>query len=443
MNATRITLVLLGIVSISGNPTVASENWPQFRGTNSGVAEDADLPTEWNTTENVAWSVPIPGRGWSSPIIWGDRLFITTVDKEGDFEDAQKGLYLFGERLKPSEEEHRWLVLCLDVNSGQTLWEREAAKGKPETTVHIKNSYASETPVTDGERVYAYFGNKGLYCYDFAGELIWQREFEPMPTQFGWGTAASPILHGDRLFVINDNEQASYLLCLNKHTGDELWKIERDEDSNWATPFIWENGSRTELITNGTNRVRSYDLDGNLLWEMGGYPSMAITIPTPLAAHGLLYVGSGYVLSPYKPLAAIKPGAEGDITPADGEATGKHIAWKQDNAAPYNPSFLVYEDYLYVLYDRGFLSCFNAKTGEPIYERQRVRGPFTTSPWASNGHIYCLNEDGRCSVIKAGPEFEEIGTNDLGEMTLATPAIAGNSIYIRTISMLYRIQKNE
>ncbi|HEY8503045.1 MAG TPA: PQQ-binding-like beta-propeller repeat protein, partial [Gemmataceae bacterium] len=413
------------------------ENWPQFRGPEAGVAEGEGLPSEWSTTKNVAWVAEIPGRGWSSPVVWGDRVFLTTVEKEGEFEAAQKGLYFGGERFKPSDEVHRWLVLCLDFHTGKVIWRQKAAEGKPKFAIHIKNSYASETPVTDGERVYAYFGNKGLYVYDLDGNPVWSREFEPKKMRMGWGTAASPVLHGDRLFIVNDNEEDSYLLCLDKKTGKELWKVERDEASNWATPYVWENDKRTELVTNGTKRVRSYDLEGNLLWEMGG--NSAITIPTPFARHGLLYVGSGYVLDPRKPLVAVKPGATGDITPKQDGPLGEYIAWRQPKAAPYNPSFLVYGDYLYVLYDRGQLSCFDAKTGKQLYDQERVRGQYTASPWAYGGKVFCLNEDGRTTVVKAGPEFEVLGTNDLDEMCMATPAVAKGSLFIRTLAKLYRI----
>jgi len=416
----------------------AQENWTQFRGPNAGVSDTPGLPVRWSTTENVKWSMPILGRGWSSPIVWGNRIFLTTVVKNGECEEAKKGLYFGGERKGLPKEEHRWLVIALDRDTGKIVWEREAHKGLPKSAIHIKNSYASETPVTDGERIYAYFGNQGIYCYDLEGKPIWSKPMDAMPTMFSWGTAASPVLHGDTLYIVNDNEKASSLVALDKLTGKQRWRVARDEKSNWATPFIWKNDQRTELVLNGTKKIRSYDLAGNLLWEMQS--ASGITIPTPLAANGLLYVGSGYVMDPNKPLVAIRPGAKGNITLERDQDSSKLVAWRQKKIAPYNPSFLIDGDYLYVLYDQGFLSCFNAKTGVPIYERQRLQGQFTVSPWTYGGHIFCLNEDGTTFVIKAGPEFEVVGKNNPDELCMSTPATTGTGLLIRTQTKLYMLK---
>jgi len=225
----------------------------------------AALPERWSATDNVAWKTDIPGRGWSSPIVWGNRVFLTTAINWGESEPPKKGLYFGGNRPDPPKSEHEWKVFCLDLNSGKVVWERSVHRGQPQSAMHLKNSFASETPVTDGERVYVYFGNLGLYCFDFNGRLIWSKRFKPCATRFGWGTAASPVLHQDRLYIVNDNEEQSYLLALDKHTGNEIWKVERDERSNWSTPFVWENEQRTEIVTAGTGKVRSYDRDGKLL----------------------------------------------------------------------------------------------------------------------------------------------------------------------------------
>jgi outer membrane protein assembly factor BamB len=420
-------------------PLLAEEraNWPKFRGPSAGVTDVKGLPTEWDTTKNVAWSVEVPGKGWSSPIVWGERIFLTSVIREGGYEDAKKGLYFGGERIKAPDVEQRWMVYCLDVKSGSALWEHEAARGKPATGVHIKNSYASETPVTDGERVYAYFGNQGLFCYDLDGKPLWSKKWEQVPTRFSWGTAASPVLYKDRLFIVNDNEKRSFMVCLNAKTGEQIWEIERDEKSNWATPFVWENEKRTELVVPGSNRVRSYDLDGKVLWELRGMSS--ITIPTPFTRHGLLFLGSGYVMDKKKPLFAIKPGARGDITLKTDETSNEFIAWSA-NVAPYNPTPLVYGDLLYVVYDMGFLSCFDAKTGKLHYEKQRIPGQYTVSPWANDGKVYFLNEDGLTTVIEAGPEYKVVAKNDLKEMCMASPAVAGHALLIRTLTKLYKIE---
>lgn len=420
---------------------LAEEKWPQFRGSAQGVADGAKLPDVWEHSRDVAWSVKVPGRGWSSPVVWGDRVFLTTVTREGEYEEARKGLYFGGERLKPADVSHQWWVICLDLKTGKQLWKQKASEGKPTTPIHIKNSYASETPVTDGKRVYAYFGGRGVYCYDIDGKPIWSRPIEPRKTQFGWGSASSPVLYGDQLFVLNDNEEDSYLLCLDAGTGESIWKQSRDAaPSSWATPYVWKHAGRTELIVNGAARVQSYSLDGEELWRLDAYPDRAITIPTPISAHGLLYVGSGYVLAKQKPLLAIKPGAKGDITPSE-DGTSEFVAWQQDRAAPYNPSFLVYGDYLYVVYDGGLMSCYEAKTGKQLYDRERLGGNYTASPIASDGRIYCLNEDGKVTVVKAGPNFEILATNDLDEMIMATPAIVGDRLLIRTLGQLYCIRK--
>jgi outer membrane protein assembly factor BamB len=431
----HLSLLALLLAPLFASPGLAADNWPQFRGPAAGVSDGKDLPDTWGPAKNVAWKIDVPGRGWSSPVVWGDKVFLTSVVTDGKFEDPKKGLYFGGERGKPSTDTHHWVVWCFDLATGRKLWEKEAHKGAPTSTVHIKNSYASETPVTDGERLYAYFGNVGLFCYDLEGKELWSQKWGSAKTRFGWGTAASPAVHKGRVYVVNDNEEKSFLVALDARTGKEVWRVERDEKSNWATPFVWENERRTELVTNGTNRVRSYDLDGKPLWELSGMSS--ITIPTPFARHGLLYVGSGYVLDKKKPLLAIRPGAEGDITP-QGDDGNKYVAWHLKGAAPYNPTPLVYGDYLYVLYDMGLLSCHDARTGKVLYEKERLGGQFTASPWAYGGKVFCLSEDGDTHVIEAGPKFKHLGKNSLDEMCLATPAAVRGSLLVRTMTKLYR-----
>jgi len=430
----------LGTFLVALNASVEA-NWPQFRGPSTGVAEDGILPETWSTTKNVVWSVEIPGRGWSSPIVWEDRVFVTSAISEGDTEMPKKGLYLGGNRNKPSDKTHRWMVYCIDLNSGKVLWEKLAHKAIPKHPLHIKNTHASETPVTDGERIYAYFGNVGLFCYDLDGNKLWSKTWGGFKTRYNWGTAASPVLYKDRLFILNDNEEQSFLVALDKKTGQQIWRVDRDEKSNWSTPCIWQNEQRTELVTSGRVKVRSYDLDGTLLWQMGGMSS--IVIPTPFAKHGLLYISSGYVGDRNRPLYAIRPGAKGDITLNEDQDSNKHVLWCQKKAGPYNPSPIAYRDYLYVLYDRGFFGCYDAKSGNEVYSRQRIAAEasaFTSSPWANNGKIFCLSEDGDSFVIQAGPEFKVLGSSKLDEMCMATPAAVRGSLIIRTISRLYRIK---
>jgi outer membrane protein assembly factor BamB len=420
------------------------DNWPAFRGPQAtGVAEGDNLPLTWSTTENVEWKTDIPGRGWSSPIVWGRRIFVTTVLNTRTTPEAKKGLYFKGEQHDVPESNHLWKVMCLDLDSGKLLWERTAHEGRPETTLHIKNSYASETPVTDGKRVYAYFGNVGVFCYDLAGKPLWSKRLEPHATRAGWGTAASPALHENRLYIVNDNEESSYLLALDAATGDQIWRVERDEQSNWSTPFIWKNDLRTEIVTAGTKRVRSYDLEGKLLWELEGMS--VITIGTPLASEGLLYVSSGYVLDLRRPVYAIRPGAAGNITLPAGATGSEAIAWCQRSAAPYNPSVLAYRDRLYVLYDKGLFAGYDARTGEEIFDKQRIPNgrAFTASPWAYRGRVFCLNEYGETFVFDAADKVKLVQTNALADddMCMATPAIAGNRLLIRTAVRLYSIRQ--
>ena len=357
-------LVLATLLAAQAIGAGLSANWPQFRGPDGlGVADHPGLPDRWGANENVAWKAEVPGRGWSSPIVWGERVFVTTAVSEGEVEPAKKGLYLGGERKEIPKAEHRWLVLCFDLNSGRELWRQEAHRGLPPNPLHVKNTYASSTPVTDGERVYACFGNAGLYCYDMAGRRLWSTNWPPVKTRNGWGPAASPVLCDGRLFLVSDNDEESFATALDAKTGCQLWRVQRDEKSNWATPSVWRNDQRTELITSGTRRVRSYNLDGKLLWELGGMSS--IDIPTPVSDSNLLYVSSGFVGDKVRPVFAVKPGASGDITLKPGQTNGQFIAWYRPTAGPYNPSPLLYGDYFYVLFDFGFLDCHDARTGPP------------------------------------------------------------------------------
>jgi outer membrane protein assembly factor BamB len=431
-----------GLLAASSNDA----NWPQFRGPNAaGISANTNLPFRWSATENVAWKTDLPGRSWSSPIVWGDRVFLTAVVNLGVSEPPKKGLYLGGERPTPSSSEHHWKVYCLDLATGKVQWEKTVHQGTPPTPIHLKSSYGAETPVTDGERVYALFGNVGVFALTLDGKEVWSQPFEPRKTRYGWGTAASPALHNGRLFIVNDNEERSELLALEAKTGKELWRIERDEKSNWATPFVWEHGERTELVTPGSRAVRSYDLDGKLLWSLRGMSG--ITIPTPFAGDGLLFISSGYVGDKLRPLYAIRPGASGDITLKPGETNNESIAWSNPIGGPYNPSPLSYEGRLYVLFDRGMVSCYEAKTGKPLYDRERLPAglAFTVSPWAAGGRVFCLNESGVCFVLRAGDRFELLRTNPLAEddMCMATPALAGDRLLIRSAVRLYCIQAKE
>jgi outer membrane protein assembly factor BamB len=438
---TCLISVVVGVV-LSQNVS-ADANWPQFRGAGAMgvVADNPALPEKWSETENIAWKTPIAGMGWSCPVVWGNRVFLTTAVSEGEIEKIKEGLYFGGERPKPKDV-HEWRVLCLNIQNGKILWEKTVHKGVPSHARHLKNSYASETPITDGERVYAYIGNVGLFTFDMDGNELWKRQWDPVKTRHGWGTAASPFLHKDRIYVINDNDEQSFLTALDKKTGDVLWKKDRDEPSNWSPPFVWENEKRSEIVTTGSGKVRSYDLDGNVLWTLGGLSS--ITVTSPFEHGGLLYFGSGYVGDKKKPFFALKPGASGDISLYDDETSNEFIVWCQKKVAPYMPTPVLYRDRLYILLDRGMLSCYDAKTGETKYDRERLGKSrlFTASPLAYNGKIFCFGERGETVVLRAGDEFKELHRNELGELIMATPAIAGDSLLIRTAKHLICVKKS-
>ena len=450
MKTTRAILMSVLALSMAAGAS-AQTNWPQFRGGVAGVvADDPALPERWGPDENIAWSIDIPGRAWSSPIVWGDHVFVLTVTRVTGGTDAQPmpiesyrarslGGSMTGADVDREAEPLRWVLYDVDFESGEVRWERELHAAVPALTAHQKNTFASETPVTDGERVYVYLADVGLFAVDFEGGEAWSAPLEWLPRR-NWGAAGSPVLHDGRLYVVNDNDERSWVAAFDAATGEEIWRTDRDEGTNWSTPFVWENDVRTELVTTGTGGVRSYSLDGELLWELHGMSSLVI--PTPFADHGLLFINSGYIADTTRPVYAVRAGASGDISLGQGSTSNDYVVWSHPRLGSYNPSSLVYGDYHYTLLDRGILMCYDARTGQPVYPRRRVTAGtlFTASPWAYNGKIFALSEDGDTFVIRAGEDFEVLRRNSLGdEMTMATPAIARGSLFLRTASKLYRI----
>ncbi|HIF30857.1 MAG TPA: serine/threonine protein kinase [Planctomycetes bacterium] len=424
-------------ISVSGQ-----DNWPRFRGPQAdGVAkDDSRLPIQWSKTDNVRWVAEIPGVGWSCPIVWGDRVFLTTVVGEEENVAPKKGLYLGRGVRTPAKGVHHWLVYCFELKSGKQLWKREAHVGEPEIPRHPKSTYATETPTTDGKRLYALFGDVGLYCYDFDGELLWSHDIPMKKTFLDYGAASSPIVHNGQVIIVYDNQQESYIASFDAKTGKQRWRTEREETSTWATAFLWKNKQRTEIVTCGRGKNRSYDLSGKLLWEFDGRMSNLV-IPSPFASNGLLYITSGYIGDSHRPIFAIKPGASGDISLKEDETSNQFIAWYQPKAGPYNPSPIVYKNSYYTLLDRGFLTCHNATTGEEIYGKNRFPSgsSFTASPWAYNGKLFFLSETGETHVVEAGPEFKLLHTNSLDELCLSSPAVSQGKLLIRTVSKLYCI----
>ncbi len=467
-----LAILLLTLVATVTTFSAENDNWPAFRGAHAlPIAEDdTRLPSTWSATENVVWKTPVDGLGWSSPVIWGNRIFLTTVVSDGESQEPRMGLYFPfgspettddgrfpdpkpGDLMEREVDVHHWLVYAFDFDTGELEWTSEVNVGEPQFDRHLKNTFASSTPVTDGERVYAYFGNVGVFALDMAGEVVWERRFDPAVTRLGWGPAASPVLHDDTLFIVNDNDDQSFVVALDAATGAERWRVDRDEGTNWSTPFVWQHDARTELVTAGSDQVRSYDLDGKELWRFSGLNT--ISIPQPFSANGLLYVTSGYVGDAVRPVFAIRPGAQGDITLQAGQASNDAVVWYQDRAGPYHPTPLVYGDYYFTLLDQGFYTVHDAHTGEEQYYseqqvlnqevRRRVAvgaGGFTASPWAYNGKIFVLSEEGSAYVIDPADDFTVVGSNDLGEVAMSSPAIARGSLFIRTRSHLWRLSED-
>jgi outer membrane protein assembly factor BamB len=443
-----VTRVAIAILIVAGTLSLsASDRWPQFRGTAAGVADDDPaLPDRWSDTENVAWKIVIPGLGWSSPVVWDDHVFITTAISEGDEPPPEKGLFdpIGDHSRNQSTHVHRWVLMDFDVATGKLRWQRELHRAQPPTPKQMKNSYASETPVTDGSRVYVYFGSIGVVAaVDFAGTIVWTKDVGAVEGRQAWGTAASPLLHDGRVYIVNDNRQRSFIAAFDTQTGTEIWRTAREEMENWSSPVVWRNAQRTEIVSAGENRVRSYGLDGTLLWELQGMSFS--TIPTPVATRDLVYVSSGYPGSALRPVYAIRPGASGDISLKETETSNASIAWANLTLGSYNTSPLVYRDSLYTLLDRGLLMNHDARTGKEIYGKQRISpdaSGFTASPWAYNGRIFAISEDGETFVMEAGPTFKVLAKNPINGMVLATPAIARGSVFIRTNTSLYRIARS-
>jgi outer membrane protein assembly factor BamB len=445
MKHTGSALALVAALVLSSGLT-ATAQWPQFRGPRSGdIPDDPRLPDSWSETENVAWKIDIPGDGWSSPVVWGGQIFVTSTVSPSAEPRPIKGLYDPGDEngKTRSTAEHRWMVHAVDLATGKIRWQQELLRAVPKVQRHIKNSFASETPVVDGDRLYILFGSVGLLAaLDLNGRRLWTTELGAFDGRQQFGMAASPALVRDRVIVVNDNSTESFIAAFDKATGKELWRVKREEVENWSTPYIWENELRTEIVTSGLGKVRSYGLDGKLLWELTG---MTVNVtPTPFAKDGLVYISSGYPGGSPRPVYAIRPGASGDISLKPGETRNEYIVWYQPLLGTYNTSALVYGGRYYTLLDRGFLLCHDAKTGAQIYGRQRISpeaSGFTASPWAYNGKIFLLSEDGETFVVQAGPEFKLVGKNVLNEMSLATPAVVDGSLIIRTQSKLYRIAR--
>jgi outer membrane protein assembly factor BamB len=398
-----------------------------------------DAPTRWSDTENVAWKIEIPGLGHSSPVIWEHRLFLTTAvpTQRGPAQTPPSGGGRgFGQGAATEQPEHRLVVMCIDRRTGKVLWERTAKTVKPHEGYHQRyGSFASNSPVTDGKRIYTFFGSNGAYAYDLDGKLVW--EWDPgfkmrMRNAFGEGTAA--VLEDDTLIFNFDNEGDDFLFAVDKNTGKTKWKTPRADISNWAAPLVVEHAGAKQVIVPAPTKVRSYDLrDGSQIWEAAGLG--ANTIPAPVHAKGIVYVMSGF-RNPN--LLAIRLGSKGDLTGTDA------ILWTTNRGTSYTPSPVLHEGKLYFLTDSAMLSCLDAATGKPFYERVRLPKPynFKSSPVGANGKLYMASEDGDVIVVKMGEAFEVIATNTLADQSfIATPAIASGDMYLRSTAHLFCIRE--
>jgi outer membrane protein assembly factor BamB len=447
----------------------ASGNWPGFRGPNAmPVSDNAKLPDRWSRTENVEWVAEVPGVGWSSPVVWEGSIYLTSAtsdkamkepslgtDFSNDYlaeleaqglsqEEMNRRLYE-RDREMPHELEIGLNVYCYDLESGKKVWEQQVYQGHPPGGRHRKNSFASETPVTDGENLYAYFTQVGLFAFDRTGKRVWSAPLPALPTIRDYGTGASPALHGDLIFILNDNEEESFLAAFDKRSGKELWRtarrFETRRKTGWSTPFIWENALRTEVITVGPGAVISYGLDGKELWRMDRMAR--VSIQSPFAWNGLLFVASGSSGEDDKPIAAVRPGGSGDITPKEPENKNDYVVWYNRTAGgTYLPTPIIFDRALYVLYEKGIFARYDVETGERVYRSRIAPGAaaFTASPWAYNGKIFALSEEGDTYVIEAGETFRLLGVNSLGDFAMATPALVGDRLLLRTQSRLYSIR---
>jgi outer membrane protein assembly factor BamB len=423
-------------------------NWPQWRGpTGTGVAPHGNPPVEWSESKNIRWKVELPGRGHASPIVWGDRVYVQTAIKTEKKVEPQEPA------TQPAEPEgrrgrgggsrmssaapthiHKFLIIAIDRRTGDFVWQQTLCEVLPHEAGHPAASQASNSPATDGEHIIAYFGSRGLYCLDMQGQVLWEKNFGPMQTIRGFGEGSSPALHGDTVVVNWDHEGQSFIVAFDKRTGEQRWKVDRDERTSWATPLVVTADGHPQVITSATNGIRSYDLKtGELRWQCGGMTRNVI--PSPVCGNGLTYCTSGFRGSAL--LAIRHAQARGDITDSDA------IAWVYDGkGTPYIPSPLLYGDKLYFLQEnREVLSCVDAERGQPHYSRQRLEGlgGVYASPVGASDRVYVVGREGKTAVIQHGPEYKLLATNVLDDGFTASPAIVANEIFLRGLAHLYCI----
>ncbi len=462
----RNAILVCALFLVSSTALGQEKTWPQFRGPDANpVGAHARLAERWSKTENVEWSQEIPGRGWSSPIVTGGKVYLTTVTTEGKSKPPQIGTDYSNEYVAelqkqglpmkeviekvterdielPKEVMLHYFLYCLNLKSGKVEWQTEFFKGHPPGGRHRKNSFVSESPVTDGKFIYVYVANLGLWAFDLKGKQAWTTPLEANPIYLDFGTGSSPALADNLLVIVNDNEKQGFIAAFDKKSGKQVWRTNRQmgpqgRRSAWVTPFVWKHALRTEIVAVGPGEVISYDLAGKELWRMSGMSGAPV--PTPFAYEGLLYINGGQGAL----LVAIRPGAAGNISLGKDQTSNEYVVWSQARAGTYLPSSVAYESGIYVLNEKGILTRFDAKTGKQSYKTRidPAATAFTTSPWAYNGKLFCLSEEGQTFVIAAGEEFKLLHVNTLDDFTLASPALVGERLLIRTEHRLYSIRQ--
>lgn len=468
-------IVSIGLVLAIWMPIlVVAEDAPQFRAQSVPVqGDESKFPVEWSKDKNVGWKSSIPGYAWSCPIVWNDKVFVTTAvsnkaikpkpgmggmgggdgppgggrgpgggkrgpGNPGGGGRGPGGPGGFGGKLPDAV--YKWEVYCLDARDGKVIWKQTAAEKKPAIPIHSTNTYATETPVTDGERVYAFFGAAGIHCFDMDGKKLWDKDLGNFKISAGFGPASSPALLNGKLFLQCDNEDKSFLVGLDARSGKELWKVDRADRTSWSSPFVWKNKVRNELVVLGSKKVRGYDPEtGKVFWELVSESEGFKASPTGDSER--VYFGNSGRMSPGT-IYCVKAGANGDITPREGDTSSEGVVWSIPRTGPNMASPLVYRDHVYVL-ERGGLSCYDSKTGKPLYQKERLTGArsFTSSPWAYDGKVFLLDEDGQTFVVEAGDKFKLLGKNKIDDMFWSTPAIANGVVYLRGLDHLYAIKK--
>ena len=438
------SLSLSALAAGAGDKEAA--NWPQFRGPHAaGVADGVLLPETWDAARGtgILWKRRIPGLAHSSPVVWGDQVFVTTAISSRPDATFKPGLYGDG-AASEDVTSHRFQVLSLDRRSGEVQWARTAYEGAPREKRHIKATYANSSPATDGNYVVAFFGSQGLYAFNTSGKLIWKRDLGRFDVgaydapDYEWGTASSPILFEDLVIVQCDQQKGSFVMALRLKTGETVWRAEREELPSWATPTVYQGPGGAELVTNAPNFIRGYDpRTGRELWRLGR--SSKITAPTPVFDGNLIVVMSGR--RPNAPIFVVKAGARGDITLQEKATSGGNVLWTRERSGSYMPTPMIYRGYLYVLKNEGILACYDLASGEQKYETRipQVGSGFSASPVAADGKLYLSGEDGDILVVKAGPEFELLTRNPMGQPLMATPAISKGMMFVRGERELFAV----